>query len=120
MKFDIKSTQRNPRLLSFRLVVASMPGTLGRSVLGCPEGFAQCTVQAVGTGSYRMDFVTPFKRVPQVQVQPMHATLSLKAVITTRTASSITWLVKNDAGAATAPTEMDVTIIGYDSADQLG
>lgn len=119
MKFEIKSPQRGPRLLTFRLVVASLPGAIGRSATGCPEGFAQCTVQKVGTGSFRLDYAVPFKRAPQVQITPLHATLSLKCITTTRSASSITWLVKNDSGTATDPTEMDLTVVGYDTADQL-
>jgi hypothetical protein len=119
MRFQVEATQRKPRVFSARLVVASLPGSLSQSSAGCPEGFAQCTVQKVGTGSFRLDFNTAFARVPQVNITPLHATLSLKPVLTTRSATSLTWLVKNDAGAATDPTEMDIIVLGCDTADQI-
>lgn len=119
MRFFTEATQRKTRLLGFRLVVASLTGSLVRNAAGCPEGFSQCTVQKVGTGSFRLDFVQPFVRIPQVQITCLSAAGSVKAITTTRTKSSVTWLVKNDAGAATDPTEMDVTVMGVDTADQI-
>lgn len=120
MKFSIKSTQRNPRSLSFRLVVASLPGALARSTTGCPEGYAQCTVAKTATGTFALNFVVPFKRAPQITITPLHATLSLKPVLLTRTTTGFTWVIRNDAAAATDPTEMDIVVSGFDSADQLG
>ncbi len=119
MRNEVKSSQRAPLTRSFRLVTANLPASLGVSATGCPEGYPHCTVQRVAAGSFRLDLNTAYGRVPQVLIIPLHASASLKPILTTRSASSITWLVKNDAGTATDPTEMDVFICGSEVADQI-
>ena len=119
MKFAAFDNQRAKRTLHFRLVVASLPGTLGQSASGCPEGTYQCTVIKNGTGDYGITYNVPFTRQPVVHATALHTSSKLFCVLKSSSTSACEILVYTDAGAAADATEVDVTVTGWDVADQI-
>ncbi len=107
MAFSVKTAQRQPRLECF-----------SSSATALTEGNYRGTFSTGGTGIYTITFAEPFARTPVVTATALHATLSLKCVITAKSASAVTITVRNDSGTATAPTSFDVHVIGSDTADQ--
>jgi hypothetical protein len=107
MSFSVKSEQRAPRIEAF-----------SSSATALTEGIYRGTFSTGGTGIYTITFAAPFARTPVVTATAFHATLSLKCIITAKSASAVTITVRNDSGAATAPTSFDLVAIGSDVADQ--
>lgn len=121
MQFQAYDSQRLWRRECFRLVVASLPGVLGQSAAGCPEGTFRCQVIKNATGDYTIQFNTAFVRTPVVSIVPLHATLKLVPTIVSRTTSSVRFSVfVSSTGTLTDATEVDVVVQGADTADQVG
>lgn len=121
MRKQVESSQRKARTETFRLVSASVPsGTAAESAAGCPEGYLRCTVLKNGTGDFTINFIEPFQRIPNVIATPVSSAASVKAVLHASTSASLVRvLVRNDSGTLTDPTELHVTVLGYDTADQV-
>jgi hypothetical protein len=121
MKQNIQSSQRNPRIEVFTLVPASLPtGTAAESATGCTEGTFRCTVLKTGTGDYTINFNEPFARTPVVRAQGLSTTLKVYVNTYSKSSSAVRVVVWDEGGVARDPTSVDVTVIGFDSADQVG
>lgn len=106
MRIPVESSQRRVRIEAF-----------SSSATALSEGFTRGTFSTTGTGDYTITFAEPFGRAPVVVANALHATLSLKCVLHTVSTTAVRLIVRNDAGAATAPTAFHVQVIGSDSSD---
>ncbi len=119
MKFPVDGTQRKVRTEFFTVVPASLTtgGAAVSNTTVLPEGFTRATVAATAVGDYTLTYTAPFGRTPVVTFSPLSTTLSLKVVKYSSTTSAVRFQVKNDSGTLTAPTSVDVIVIGSDSTD---
>lgn len=121
MGFDIRSPQPKPRPEQFRLVVASLPtGTAAQSTTGCPEGTYRCTVLKNGTGDYTINFNNPFARTPVVTPTALHATAGYMATLISVSTTAVRIGCWTATGTAADPTNVHVSVDGWDTADQVG
>ena len=120
MRFQLEGSQRAARTEIFRLIPASIAtGAATQSVAGCVEGTYQCTVAKNGTGDYSITYNTPFARKGVVNATALHTTGKYFASLHSSSTTGCRILVWSDAGTASDPTEIHVTVRGFDTADQI-
>lgn len=121
MRTEVQAVQRKPRLEVFRIVPASAPtGSAAESESGCPEGFTRCTLLKNATGDFTVNLNEPFNRIPIVSGLAVSSASSLKVIVHASTSASVVRvLVRNDSGTLTDPTELHLTVVGFDAADQV-
>jgi len=121
MRKDVSSTQLKSRIEVFNLVPASLPtGTAAQSTAGCTEGTFRCTVLKNGDGDYTINFNEPFSRAPVVHPTCLSTTLTLIPVVHSKSTTAVRILVWDETATAANPTSLGVTVIGFDSVDQVG
>lgn len=104
---EIKSTQRLPRQLHFKV-----DGTGAASIL---VGSKDATLTDGGTGDYTLTFVKPFARVPVVVASSMTAGAVIQ--IASASVSAVQILVK-DTSAAALDADLMVIVQGFDAVDE--
>jgi len=110
MSRSVKSTQRNPILLAFRVT-----GT-GTAVID--EGTTDATLTDNGTGDYTLTFAQAFSRAPAVTATCVATAGDAFACIHTVSTTAVR-IVTFDAtdGTTAKDTVFHVLVYGYDSAD---
>lgn len=121
MKFQVEATQRLPRIETFRILEASVTGSATANSTVMPEGFTRGTILEAANNNYTLAFNEPFARIPVVQITCLNSTATLTAIATivSVTAAQVVFHVEGDDGVALATTGFHVTVMGYDTADQL-
>lgn len=105
---EVKTPQRLPRMLAFRLNTTA-PTEL--------EGIYQAAVTKNGTGDVTITFAKPFARLP-VAVAASEVANCYVEHGATPTAAAIRLVQKTNAGVATDGI-MDVIVLGFDAVDQI-
>lgn len=105
---EIKTNQRLPRMLAFKLT-----GT-GTAALG--EGSVAGTLVDNGTGDYTITFAKPFARTPVVNANSLTAATNIKIHAVSKTAVQI----KTFAVDGTTPQDavLDIIALGWDAEAQ--
>lgn len=121
MQFEVKATQRLPRMEVFRIVEASVDGTPSATTTEMPEGYTRAVVSEQANNNYTLTFTEPFARAPLVIVQALEAGTGVSYIcnLTAVSASAVSWRAENDASAAGAATGFHVLAIGFDTADVI-
>lgn len=105
---SVKSTQRNPTLLGFRV-----DGTGTASLL---EGTTDGTLTDNGTGDYTITFSQAFGRTPVVSITPVTTGIHCEIKAISTTALQVNTFAVADGTTAT-DADFHVVVFGYDSAD---
>lgn len=118
---EINHSQRRMRIETFRFLTASLPNpTPAQSTAGVPDGAYRCTAAKTATGTIQVIFNQPFTRVPIVTATAFHASAKIFVKLSAISVSGATFVCYIDDGTATDPTQLHVTCIGADTADQQG
>ena len=104
---EIKSTQRLPRQLAFKVT--------GTSTAAINIGGFDAVLTDNNTGDYTLTFTKPFARTPIVVASCMTATCYAEVAAASSTAVQI--LTKSNANVATDAV-FNVIVMGYDAADE--
>ena len=105
---SIKSTQRGPRMLAFKIT-----GT-GTAAINLNSGDASLTDN--GTGDYTLTFTKPFARIPVAVASSQTAGVYCEVI---PAASSIEILTKARSNGAATDAVFDLIVLGFDSVDQF-
>lgn len=108
---EIKGSQRNSRVLAFRV-----NGTGTAAIL---EGSFDAAITDNGVGDWTLTFTLPFTRVPVVVCSPSSATGDI--ILTKNTTSISAVQIKGwdgTDGTTAKDAIFDVIVYGFDSADQ--
>lgn len=104
---SVKSPQRMPRLLAFKV-----DGTGTASLL---VGSKDATLTDNGTGDYTLTFAKPFARVPVVVASAITAGAVIQIASATVTACNI---VVTDLSAVALDADLHVLVQGFDAVDE--
>jgi hypothetical protein len=120
MKSDVQSSQRRPRVETFRVVCASVDATPSNTASELTEGRFRGLV-SVASDVYTLTFTEPFARAPTAQITCEQSGTGVSFIpnIASCSTTALVWRVENDASAAASPTAFHVMVLGFDSADQL-
>ena len=120
-RYDQFNTQRRMRKEQFVIKPANIStGTAAQDTTNVTEGAYRCKVQRIGTGSVELTFKEAFLRTPVVQLTAMHATSKLFPTLVSYDKTKVRFAVFSDAGTATDPTEVHLTVTGADTVDAQG
>lgn len=109
---QVKSSQRAPRLLAFRVT-----GT-GTAVIDL--GGTDATLTDNGTGDYTLTFAKAFSRVPVVSVIAVSATGDVLCSLGTVSATAVQIKCWDGTDGTTAKDAVfHAIVVGYDSPDQI-
>lgn len=117
-----KMGQRKVRTEIFRLVAASLTSTLAQTTTGVTEGTYHCKAKLTSTGIFALQLGDAyiFARAPVVQATAEDASQKVFCVVAGNTSGGlITVNCFSDAGTATSPTAVNLTVTGSDAADQI-
>ncbi len=115
-----KMGQRKVRTEIFRLVAASLTSTLAQTTTGVTEGTYHCTAKLTSTGIFALQLNDAYARVPIVQATAEDATQKVFCVVAGNTTGGlITVNCFSDAGSATSPTAVHLTVTGSNATDQI-
>lgn len=115
------ATQLRERTIVGRATVANLTTSPLSTAAALPEGFTQLSALRVSQGLFTFGYLKAFLRQPVVMAMGFHATLKLYPTITAKVGSGLTGFTVrfvDEAGAVQDPTEVQVLITGFDSADQ--
>lgn len=120
MQFEVMSSQRLPRIETFRIVEAGLTTLASRDAADLPEGRTRGTVLESSANHYTLAYDFPFARIPVVNIQALAADGAERVVtLITNAVGSCTWFVEDGANATAVATQFCVTVIGYDTADVI-
>ena len=120
MKFQVEGNQRAERTMHFRLIPADIAtGDATQDTDGCVEGTYLCTVAKNGTGDYSITYNVPFSRKGVVHATALHTSSKLFVKLYSSGTTGCRVVCYDDGGTATDATELHVTAVGFDTADQI-
>ncbi len=115
------ATQLRERTIVGRATVANLTASPLSTIAALPEGFTQLSALRVSQGIFTFGYLKAFLRQPVVMAQAFHATLKLYPNYTTKACSGLTGCTirfVDETGAVQDPTEVQLLVVGFDTADQ--
>lgn len=109
MKRSVKSTQRLPRVIGFKVT--------GTGTAAITQGAPDATLVDNGTGDWTLTFAAPFARAPIVVANSMTALGYCEVKAASATAFNI--LGKKTADNTALDVVFHAIVLGYDSADEI-